>query len=383
MRTTRLRITMRDVEPRVVRVIDVPGGVTLAELHDLLQVALGWTDSHLHGFEVDGVRYGVPAPDWDDELQPRDEATVRLRDLPARFAYLYDFGDGWEHDVEILGSGEEAPGRVEGEGACPPEDCGGVPGYEHLLAVLADPGHEEYADLRAWAGDLPSFDREATSLLIRQTVGEVPESVRIVLDLLAGGVKLTPGGRLPRHLVRAVQERRPAWYPLDRPASIEEDLVPLAVLHEILRKVGLARLARGVLSPTRAAADDLEVVRRLRGWFAPGGFPEMLGTTAVAVLAAAGPLSTKELTGRVVPLMGFGWSIEGRPLVDSDYESTLNRMSAELSALDLVGGDWQTWEAGPSARTLLPRATALASLWTADRSGRHRPGWPGGAWHGA
>ena len=355
---------MRHVEPAVVRVIDVPADVTLAELHDLLQVALGWTDSHLHMFEADGSRYGVPDPDWDDELQPRDEAVARLRDLPTRFEYLYDFGDSWEHDVEVLGKGGDLPACVEGEGGCPPEDCGGVPGYEHLLEVLADSSHEEYEHLREWAGELPVFDQESTSLLIRQTVGEVPESVRIVLDLLASGVKLTPGGRLPRSVVRTVQERRPEWYSLDRPASIEEDLPPLAALHEILRKVGLARLARGVLSPTRATGDDREVVRRLRGWFEPGGFPEMLGTTAVAVLAASGPLSTKELMSRVVALMGFGWSIDGSPLTDSDYESKLSWMAAELRALDLLAGDWRTWEAGPSARTLLPRATALAALWS-------------------
>jgi hypothetical protein len=265
---------MRDVEPAVVRVIDVPAASSLAQLHEMLQVALGWTDSHLHQFEGEGVRYGVPDPDRD--LPVQDEAATRLRDLPGRFEYLYDFGDGWAHDVEVLGRGAESPGCVEGTGGCPPEDCGGAPGYEHLREVLADPHHDEYDEMREWAGELPSFDLEATSLLLRQTVGEVPESVRLVLDLLAGGVKLTPGGRLPRSLVRAVQEQRPEWYPLDRPASIEEDLVPLAVLHDILRDVGLARLARGVLAPTRAAADDREVVRRLRTWFEPGGFRGVL-----------------------------------------------------------------------------------------------------------
>ncbi|MCE0764895.1 plasmid pRiA4b ORF-3 family protein [Pseudonocardia kujensis] len=362
MQTTRLRITVPDVEPRVVRVIDVPAAVTLAELHQLLQVALGWTDSHLHLLVADGVRYGVPDPDGDDALQPRDEATALLGEMPVRFEYLYDFGDSWEHEVEVVGAGGEGPGCVEGEGACPPEDCGGVPGYEHLLEVLADPSHVEYEHLREWAGELPAFDREATDLLIRQTVGEVPESVRIVLDLLAGGVKLTPGGRLPRAVVRAVQEQRPDWYPLERPASIEEDLPPLAVLHDILRKVGLARLARGVLRPTRAAGDDVEVVRRLRRWFEPGGYEEMLATTTVAVLAASGPLAREDLLRRVVPLMGVGWGVDGRASTDEEHELSLNWMSAELGALDLLAGGWHTWEAGPSARTLLPRATALAPL---------------------
>ena len=213
---------MREVVPAVVRVIDVPEGVTLGELHDLSQAALGWTDSHLHQFTADGVRYGVPDPDGYD-LQVHDEVAARLRDLPARFEYLYDFGDGWEHGVEVLGRGGEIPGCVEGTGGCPPKDCGGPPGNEHLREVLADPHHEEHDQPRKWVGELPSFDRRATDLLVRQTVGAVPESLRLLLDLLAGGVNLTPGGRLPRLVLRAVQERRPEWCPLDRPASIEED----------------------------------------------------------------------------------------------------------------------------------------------------------------
>ncbi|GAA2884410.1 hypothetical protein GCM10010472_48170 [Pseudonocardia halophobica] len=368
MRTTRLRISMRDVEPAVVRVIDVPAVVSLAELHELLQAALGWTDSHLHQFTADGVRYGLPDPDWDD-LAVQDEAATRLRDLPPRFEYLYDFGDGWEHDVEVLGRGGESPGCVEGTGPCPPEDCGGPPGYEHLRKVLADPHHEEYGELRRWAGELPTFDLEATSLLLRQTVGAVPESVRLLLDLLEGGVRLTPGGRLPRSVVRAVQEHRREWYPLDRPASVEEDLFPLPVLHDILRGVGLARLARGVLSPTRAAGDDREIVRRLRTWFDPDGFRGRLGVVAVAILAASGPLPRAELVRRIEPMMGDGWAVEGRPLVTADFDTLLGGMDAELRALDLVAGDWKTWEAGPSARTLLPRATGLADLWT------HRAAW--------
>lgn len=86
MRTTRLRVTLREVSPPVARVIDVPARYTLPELHLVLQAALGWTESHLHQFVVGELRYGVPSDDdWDGQ---RDEAGVRLQDLPARFAYL-------------------------------------------------------------------------------------------------------------------------------------------------------------------------------------------------------------------------------------------------------------------------------------------------------
>jgi len=155
---------MRDVAPAVVRVVDVPSGVTLGELHDLLQAALGWTDSHLHQFTADGVRYGVPDPDWDD-LQVQDEAAVRLGDLPVRFEYLYDFGDGWEHDVEVLGPGAKTPGCIEGTGGCPPEDCGGPPGYEHCAQPMYSAQTAEFVD-GCLAGRQPRpSGRDATAVM--------------------------------------------------------------------------------------------------------------------------------------------------------------------------------------------------------------------------
>lgn len=364
MRTTRLRISLREVSPAVVRVIDVPATASLPELHELLQVALGWTNSHLHQFVAGDRVHGPVNPDGDDGLH-EDETGVRLRDLPARFVYLYDLGDGWEHDVEVVGGGDEVPGCVDGAGGCPPEDCGGPPGYAELQAVQADPGHEDHARLREWAGELPSFDRAAADVLVRQMVGEVPASVRLLLDLLDGGVRLTPGGRLPRRIVREVQQHRPGWYPLDRPASIEEDLVALTALHDVLRRVGLLRLSRGVLTPTRAAGDDVETVRRLRSWFAPAdGFGAILAGVAVAVLSASGPLRRGELAQRVHSLLGGGWALGGRPLTGADVDSMIGGMGAELEALDLVENDGRVWRAGPSARTLLPRATALAAAWS-------------------
>ncbi len=360
-----MRIALRDVSPPVIRVLDVPAASTLPELHKLLQAALGWTDSHLHQFVAGGRRYGVADPDWGDELNDEDEARAGLRDLPAEFVYLYDFGDHWEHDVAVLGEGGDHPACVDGQGGCPPEDCGGPHGYAELLEVLADPDRAEHERMREWAGVLPPFDRDATDLLVRQTVGEVPVSVRLVLDLLADGVKLTPGGRLPRSIVRQVQEQRPGWYPLGRPASVEEDLLPLAVLHDMLRRVGLLRLVKGVLHPTRAAGDDdLQVIRRLRSWFEPEGFTDILAGVTVAMLETSGPLAPAELAAKVHPRLSNRWSIDGRPLTTEDVRSSISHLGLELRALDLVAGDWGHWCAGTSARTLLPRATALAHLWS-------------------
>jgi len=230
MRTARLKVTMRDVVPAAVRVLDVPAACTLPELHDLLQAGLGWTDSHLHVFDGGDRHYGPASDDdWDDAQL--DEAGVTLKALGSSFTYLYDLGDGWEHAVEVLGPGGDTPGCAAGEGACPPEDCGGPHGYAELLAT--DPA----------AG--VAFRLDEREAAIAQAAGSMPETVRLVLELTCDGVKLTPGGRLPRVIVRAVQEHRPEWYSLRRPASVEEDLYPLLELHGLLRRAGLLTLRGG------------------------------------------------------------------------------------------------------------------------------------------
>jgi Plasmid pRiA4b ORF-3-like protein len=154
VKTTRLRVTLREVAPPVVRVLDVPAAVTLPELHDLLQVGIGWTDSHLHQFGAGRARYGIPDPDFADldfadlDTDLHDERTATLRDLPARFSYQYDFGDNWDHDIEVLGVGGPEPGCVHGEGACPSAECGGVPGYDEFRTAIADPTQRLPSHLR-------------------------------------------------------------------------------------------------------------------------------------------------------------------------------------------------------------------------------------------
>lgn len=367
MKTTRLRVQLRDVEPAVVRVIDVPAKATLPEVHQLLQVALGWTDSHLHVFETGEASYGIPDEDApDDEV---DETGVRLTVLPPRFVYRYDFGDDWEHDIEVLGAGAERPGCVYGEGPCPPEDCGGPGGYDRLRAVLADPAHPDHSMMRQWAGELPDFDQDDADRLVRQTVGEVPASVRMLLDMLAPGIKLTPGGRLPRAFVREVQQQRPDWYwhGSQRPANREEDLLPLYVLHDLLRRVKLLRMRSGVLAPTKAATDDLEILRRLRTWFGRGHIDSVLTDAAVAAILATGPQKVDHLARVIAPQLGYSWvTAEGQPITDGDVRMELYRLAAALRALDLIETEPAgigTWHPGPAATSLLPRAIALAHIW--------------------
>ncbi|SNR54068.1 pRiA4b ORF-3-like protein [Blastococcus mobilis] len=362
MKTTRLRVTLAEVSPTVRRVIDVPAAITLDELHDVLQVALGWTDSHLHQYRTSAAVYSIASDDWDDEGET-DERGVRLSALPPRFTYLYDFGDGWTHDVQVLGSGGDVAGCVDGEGACPPEDCGGPPGYAELLTAVTDPRHPERQAMREWAGErLRPFDQQTADRRVRDAVGSVPESVRLLLGLLADGAKLTPGGRLPRVVVRAVQQRRPDWYPLGRPASIEEDLLPLAALHDVLRHVGLLRLAGGVLRPTKAAGDEVETVRRLRTWFPPREFHTLVAERAMALVAARGPLKVPDLAAEVFAMLGQGWRRGNDPITVTDVQHDLYRLAHQLAAVDMLAAISPAWTAGPSARSLLPGVALLADL---------------------
>lgn len=173
-----IRITLTDVAPPVWRRVQVPETVTLAALHDIIQAAMGWQDSHLHAFEVNNRRYagGIQLEGGMGPFGERvyNEANLRLRTVVERgvesFSYIYDFGDDWHHEIRIERANDgpdtgHLPRLLDGEGACPPEDVGGPPGYEMLLEALADPGHPEHATMRAWFDDAdidPSvMDREA------------------------------------------------------------------------------------------------------------------------------------------------------------------------------------------------------------------------------
>jgi len=133
----------------------------------------------------------------------------------------------------------------------------------------------------------------------------------------------------------------------------------------LLRQVGLLRLRGGVLRPTTAASDDLETVRRLRSAFEPGQFDTIVATTAIATLAAHGAHRPDHLATRLFPQIGHGWAKNGRAITAQDVHIELRRLTPTLQALDQITTDTlaRTWDAGPSARTLLVRATALAALW--------------------
>ncbi len=173
-----LKITLQDIRPPIWRRVQVSSDVTLAKLHRIIQEVMGWFDSHLHQFIVDRAYYGTP--DSEASYEIRNEKKVKLSELPlkpkAKFLYEYDFGDGWEHKIlleDILQPKPDVryPVCIGGERACPPEDCGGVPGYADFLEAIRNPDHEEHEETLEWIGgefDPEAFDLEAVNLGLRR-----------------------------------------------------------------------------------------------------------------------------------------------------------------------------------------------------------------------
>lgn len=164
-----LEIALREIKPRIWRRFAVADNATLADLHDTIQYVMGWANAHLHEFELRGQRYGVPDPDaFEGAEEIRDERKFRLSKVLGlkgfRLAYRYDFGDDWVHEVKVVDVQAPEPGVaypvcIAGERACPPEDCGGPPGYEEFLKAIRDPRHPEHKEQLAWVGG--RFDPEA------------------------------------------------------------------------------------------------------------------------------------------------------------------------------------------------------------------------------
>ncbi len=153
-RTFQLKVTLRDVKPPVWRRILVPADILLPALHEVLQLAFGWTDSHLHAFRVGRRSF---APPFDCDPIGEDSRSVELQSLAAgkgsRLVYEYDFGDGWCHDIlveEVRAEACPSASCTGGRRSCPPEDCGGPWGYEELRAALADPTHERHEEASDW-----------------------------------------------------------------------------------------------------------------------------------------------------------------------------------------------------------------------------------------
>ena len=178
-----LEITLKYITPRIRRLFVVPGDINLHKLHAVIQRVMGWTNSHLHAFHAGSHEYVQPDPNdpsWKETMSDaiiHDEQKHTLGDLIAakgdKFSYTYDFGDDWEHEIKvksILASPEPLKFAfcVLGKRACPPEDCGSVPGYEELCEALPDRKHPQHKHWKEWIGDYDpeAFDLEGVNQLL-------------------------------------------------------------------------------------------------------------------------------------------------------------------------------------------------------------------------
>ena len=163
-----IKITLCGSRPAIWRRFLVKGNTSLGKLHDILQYIMGWEDSHLHQFTIHGKRYGMRDESESENLL--DERKYLLSEVISggKFDYLYDFGDNWEHTLEIERA-EPPEGKIrypvclDGARACPPEDVGGISGYENFLKAIRDPKHPEHDEYQDWIGD-DEFGTEAFSV---------------------------------------------------------------------------------------------------------------------------------------------------------------------------------------------------------------------------
>jgi len=163
--TYQLRVQLDGIEPPIWRRILVPGDILLEDLHDVIQVAFGWDNAHMHQFILKNKTttrpsgFGVDGMFGDDEGE--DESQIRLSDVATRvrskLRYVYDFGDSWHHTIVVerrdkAKDPDTVPRCVGGELACPPEDCGGIWGYAHFCEAIANPDHPDHDQLVEWVG---------------------------------------------------------------------------------------------------------------------------------------------------------------------------------------------------------------------------------------
>jgi hypothetical protein len=176
-----LLVSLDEIEPKIWRRLWVPDTLTLAKLDRVIQAAVGWTNSHLHDFAIDGHRYGIVDPEWDQEPDLLEDKRFRVGGVLGasvqEFVYAYDFGDGWTHSVkveQILAAKEGLntwPMCLAGANACPPEDVGGTYGYMEFLQAMQDPMHDQHEAMWRWWGgpfDPNGFDMNAANLAIRK-----------------------------------------------------------------------------------------------------------------------------------------------------------------------------------------------------------------------
>lgn len=163
-----IKITLKCIKPPIWRRVIVNSNCKLSDLNKIIQTAMGWTNTHLHHFLINDTVYSEP--DEESLIEYIDYSNVRLHQVVSKenqvIIYEYDFGDGWEHKIQLEKISNEdskiLPYCIAGRRCCPPEDCGGPYGYMHMLTVISDPKDKEYEEMIEWIGD--DFDPEYIDL---------------------------------------------------------------------------------------------------------------------------------------------------------------------------------------------------------------------------
>lgn len=377
-----VRIDLDDADPPIWRSLRLASDLTVAQLHEILQVAMGWTDSHLHSFAMEApatearVRPFLTPFDQTEGEEGILEADVRLDQVFATvgdgLTYVYDFGDYWEHTlrleaVEARDPDEPVAACVAGERACPPEDVGGIGGYDRVLEGLAGGGADDewLAEVLAWlpegfdpaqfsvdmvnealaVGPLPALTAwhpaigdllhraggsglspvgELIRLATRDRAGLTDEQVAAavhpyvhLLRTVGEGVKLTPAGYLPPQIVKAVLVGMTLGIRRG-PGHRETQSLPVIALRESAVALGLLRKSRGTLLVTkvgRQLLDDPPGLWRHIGSRVPLGRPEECDAGLVALLVAASGNDWYG-SGRLgaALLESLGWEVAGGDL---------------------------------------------------------------------
>jgi hypothetical protein len=423
-------VTLLDAEPRVWRRLVVPGDTTLDRVHEVVQAAMGWTDSHLHRLYAGADRtepHFVTEQDIEEGESGTPEREARLDQLlrtPGEsILYEYDFGDGWEHELRLEGDGPldegARPRCIGGAGACPPENVGGIPGYDAVAAWvrsgrgpddLPEP-FESVDDAVAW---LPSdwhpdaFDVEDTDLRVQAAAAtgrlleklrpealeavsrlspagmvrvsewlataaraslspadldELTSPYRILLAAIDGGVQLTAAGYLPADLVRELCPALGVHPVLAGKANRESNARPLLMFRKAVQHTGLLHTSGGILTPTVAGiryGDDphglwAHVAARL-----PAGKSELkVDAGWFSLLALAGGVDRRELYDVVHQLcVDAGWEDkDGRPVAYHVVnELVWPTQAALLGARWNALDDWPSWVPAAAASVIFTPA---------------------------
>lgn len=406
--TYQVTVDLDEASPRIWRQLEVASDTRLDELHPVLQVAMGWTNSHLHEFRMGSPRTAPPgerfAMDADlDEGEPGvPEADVRLdevlRDVGDTLLYSYDFGDGWDHavrlDAVVPRPDDGLPARCTGGGgACPPEDCGGVWGYQELLATAADPSglnrseRAEFDERLAWYFPgiaLPQigvaatlFDLDKVNVLLAQPplptplvdlldrahgpgaldlfgmIDKAGIGGPLLIDAAAAARMVEPFAWLVRHVGVAGLPLTAAGYlkPADVEAvaeaigisddfwgatNRESQTYPVLAFRQAAQKLGLLRVAKGWVRATRAgvtlASDPMGLWWHVAARLPLSGKSHEDDGGLVTLLAAA---AGADRAAQAAVMTAIGWMhVDGSPLSPADVRSDAG---ATLGVLERMG----------------------------------------------